>query len=149
MPGVAYPKDKPKPSFSGTWVLNVQKSRFEDPHKPTASVLTILIRGPEFHLKQTTTLDNGKTDTATVDLLLDSKGVLVERYGRYERRSQVLQYAGSLGLFRQIVVMDGSAKGFDGTKYTLAENGEVLIAEEKNDTLDGQVFNNLWYFKRK
>ena len=149
MPKAAYPKDKSNAGFSGTWVLQVKKSTFEDPHKPRACILRIRIRGSEFHLKQTCTFENGETDVTNVDLIIDSKGDLVERDASQIRRSQVFKYGDSLALFRTISPLDGSAEGIDGAIYTLAEKGEALTVEEKNQMIDGHVFDNVWYFKKK
>jgi hypothetical protein len=142
---VTYPKDKTKVGFSGEWVLAVDKSKFEAKPKPIGSMLTILYHGSRLHLDQVTTLDNGKKHALNLDLVMDSKDAVIKRDGSYT----AFRYGDSLGLDREVVAADGSGRGIDMTKYTLANDGQTLVAEEKNQTPDGQVYNNVWVFKRK
>jgi hypothetical protein len=69
------------PPFSGTWILNMQRSKVEAAHPPISSEAEILYDGKTWHFKRRHKNGSGKVDTWSIDLVVGSREFHVEKDG--------------------------------------------------------------------
>jgi len=139
--------EKIPPPFSGTWVLNMRRSRVEAAHPPVSGEAVIRYDGKTWHFKRTNRNDAGKVDVWSIDLVVGSAKFHVEKDGPYVFRSRMFLDGGSLILAENITASDGQ-KGKNTVRYSLEDNGNTLIADEKEQTPAGNETNR-WVFERK
>lgn len=135
------------PPFSGTWTLNMQRSKVEAPHPPVSSEATIDYDGKTWHFKRTHKYATGKPDTWTAEFVVDSAKLHVEKEGPFTFRSRMYRDRDALVLVEDISATDGR-KGKNTVRYTLEDDGNTLIESEKEETPDGPETNR-WVLERK
>jgi hypothetical protein len=138
--------EKLPPPFSGTWVLNMQRSKVEAAHPPVSGEAVIRY-GKTWHFKRTRRNDAGKVDVWSIDLVVGSPKFHVEEDGPYVFRSRMFRDGDSLVLAENITASDGQ-KGKNTVRYSLEDNGSTLIADEKEETPAGNETNR-WVFERR
>jgi hypothetical protein len=94
--------EKLPPPFSGTWVLNMQRSKVEAAHPPASGEAVIRYDGKTWHFKRTHRNDAGKADVWSIDLVVGSPKFHVEKDGPYVFRSQMFRDGDSLVLTENI-----------------------------------------------
>lgn len=134
-----------KPNFSGTWVLNTQKSRIKDP--PASATFRIRHQEPNWHLSSTHVYQDGKRYVSDIDLRTDGTHELVTHERGYDSRTR-MYWDGD------VLVRDEKARGKDGTaganvvRYSLSPDGKTLTATE-HDEVSGSAWTNQWVFERQ
>jgi hypothetical protein len=125
------------PNYTGTWVLNNEKSKIESrPDGMTSSVFIIKQAGNNFSLTIHHVFGD-KKDTIVINMLSDGKTrqVLNTFNGKLERKQNDLE----ITLWK---------KGFlDKVKYKFGENTNEFIADEVL-TSDSDNHHNIWIFDR-
>ncbi len=126
------------PNYTGTWVLNNEKSKIESrPDGMTSSVFVIRQMGKSFSLTIHHVFGD-KNDTIVIKMLSDSKTrqVLNTFKGKLERKKNYLQ----ITLWK---------KGFlDKVNYKFGHNKNEFIADEVL-TSDSDNHHNIWIFDRE
>jgi hypothetical protein len=135
------------PSFSGTWTLNIQRSKLEAAHPPVSGETIILYDGKMWHFKRAHTNAAGKVDTWSIDLVIGSAEFHVEKDGPLVFRSRMYRDGEALVLAEDITASDGQ-KAKNTVRYTLEDNGNTLIESEKEETPAGNETNR-WVLERK
>jgi len=139
--------EKLTPLFSGTWVLNIQRSKLEAAHPPVSSEAVIRYDGKTWHFKRTHRYDAGKVDVWSIDLAVGSPKFHVEKNGPYVFHSQMFRDGDSLILAQDITASDGS-KAKNTVRYHVEDNGNTLIEDEMEETPVGNETNR-WVLERK
>ncbi len=141
--GLALAQTGPKPDFSGTWKLNLAKSKLETP-PPDSSMFTIDHKEPQFRLKRTHVF-RGKADTWSIDLTTDGKEVVQkDSSGDFHVR---LRWEGSTLIFDSYWMV-GTAKATNVVVYSLLADGSVFTADERFAGPRRQ-YHNVWVFDRQ
>jgi hypothetical protein len=136
----------PKPSFSGTWILNLNKSKLQIP-PPSSTTFVIQHDDPHFHLTRTHVF-NGKSDTWSIDILTDGKQEVVEQISD-EYTSHTRMYWEGSSLVLDMTITDKSGgKATNLVKYSFADNGKTFIALEHFKTPNDEHLNK-WVFDKK
>jgi hypothetical protein len=126
------------PNYSGTWVLNNEKSKIESgPEGMTSSVFIIKQAGADFSLT-IHHIFGDKQDTIVIRMVSDGKtrNVLNTFDGKLEQKNNYLQ----ITLW---------TKGFlDEVKYQFGDSKNEFIADEVL-TSDSNNHHNIWVFDRE
>jgi hypothetical protein len=139
-----YAQQGGKPDFSGTWVMNVQKSEVKDP--PVSSVFKIVHREPAYHWSATHVYQDGKNDTARLDLITDGKHEATRKYRGYKSHIRMYWEGDVLVLDEKAVTKDGT--GTNVVRYSLSADGKTLTAIE-HDEIPSASWTNRWVFDRQ
>lgn len=116
----------PKPNFTGTWKVNLQKSKLQIP-PPESSVFVVEHAEPSLRLTRTHVFQ-GKSDTFTMQLTTDSKEVVHQDDKRtiYSRA----YWKGNVLVFDSRVVVKG-AEATNVVRYRMAKDGQSFTARER------------------
>jgi hypothetical protein len=132
-----------KPNFSGTWKMNLEKSRLQTP-APDSSTLTIDHKEPSFRLSRTHVVKE-RPDTFSIGLTTDGKELVTNdpgetAYNRCYWEGDTLVFAA------RIVRKDREATNV--VKYSLSPDGKQLTA---NEQFRGPIvkYDNIWVFDRQ
>ena len=130
-----------KPDFSGTWELNLAKSKLEIP-PPTSSTFYITHQEPVFRLKRTHVY-SGKANTWSIELISDGPEV-VQTEDNFHARLVWKQDA----LVLESYWIDGGVKTTNTVRYRLSKDGKVFTADER---VSGPKVKhlNVWVFDRR
>ena len=139
--------EKLPPPFSGTWVLNMERSKVEAAHPPVSGEAVIRYDGKTWHFKRTHRSTAGKVDVWSIDLVVGSPKFHVEKDGPYVFHTRMFRDGDSLVLAENITASDGQM-GRNTVRYSLEDNGSTLIADEKEETPVGNETNR-WVFERR
>ena len=142
---LAHGQQSPKPDFSGTWVFNLQKSTLQDP-PPSSMTLKIEYHEPRIHLSRTQVY-GGKNIPWTLEATVGDPKDVVQHSSLYTSRIKAYWEGDSLVVNEKITASDG-AKATSLVKYTLADDGKTLQAEERDETPAGNATNKWVYEKR-
>lgn len=135
------------PPFSGTWILNMQRSKVEAAHPPLSGETVILYDGKIWHFTRTHKNAAGKLDTWSIDLVVGSPKAHVEKDGPLVYHSRMLRDGNALVPVEDITASDGQ-KAKNTVRYTLEDNGNTLVESEKEETPAGNETNR-WVLERK
>jgi hypothetical protein len=135
------------PRFSGTWILNIQRSKVEAAHPPVSGEAVILYDGNIWHFKRTHKNATAKIDTWSIDLVVGSPKFHVEKDGPLVFHSRMYRDGDALVLAEDITASDGQ-KAKNTVRYTLEDNGNTLIESEREETPAGNETNR-WVLERK
>ena len=144
---LARPQAEKLPPFSGTWVLNMQRSKVEAAHPPASGEAVILYDGKTWHFKRTHKSAAGKVDVWSIDLVVGSPEFHVEKDGPLVFLSRMFRDGDSLVLTEDITASDGQ-KAKNTVRYSLEDHGNTLIEDEKEETPAGNETNR-WILERK
>jgi hypothetical protein len=134
--------EEARPDFSGTWVLDLERSRLETA-APTRSTFWIEHRGGTFQLSRTHARD-GRWNTISFELPIDGE----EHYrktGFSESWSRMTWLGDELVLDMKIA--HGEVRGTNVVHYRLTDEGETLVAAEWAHAPHRQ-HHNLWVLER-
>ncbi|HEY6951799.1 MAG TPA: hypothetical protein VI758_05295 [Bacteroidota bacterium] len=132
----------PKPNFTGTWKFNPARSLLQIP-APNSSSFVIEHADPAFRLTRTHFI--GETsDTFSVDLTTDGRGVRVHRPGLIVHARA---YWEGNALVFDSTVMRGEETGSNVVRYTLADDLNSIVAEEHFRS-KGVNYDNVWILDR-
>jgi hypothetical protein len=134
-----------KPDFSGTWVLNLQKSHLEADFGTQSGTFTVDHKEPAFRFRRVF-IAGGKEDAASYELTTDGHEKVVPGPGR-TTTSRLYWDGDVLVLDEKIVLADGRA-ATNVVRYSLSDGGRTLVADEK---FRGPFHkhDNLWVADRK
>lgn len=126
------------PDFSGTWVLNFEKSKLEHiPNGLTKSVFIIRQDGDRFKLTRLHIFDS-KTKKISFQMLADGK----------TRRIKLL-FKGKLERKESTLIASLWRKNFSNVvNYTFGNNPNELIADEVMKSIP-RSHHNIWFFDRE
>jgi hypothetical protein len=134
-----------KPDFSGTWVVNLEKSRLADWAKFDSTTISIDHKEPNFRFHRLS-VKGGKSDEASYGLTTDGVEKVEKESGRasYSR----LTWDGEALVFQARLVLPNGREATDVVRYTLRDGGKTFVAEEK---FRGPVvkYDNLWVADKK
>ena len=132
-----------RPDFSGRWKLNLAASRLEIP-PPTSSRFEIEHNDPKFRLTRTHVYGD-RADTITLELTTDGKKT-EQVFG--ERRATIRAHWEGSTLVAEMKVSAKDDQGTNTVRYSLEEDGKVLIAVEKWRSVKNR-YDNTWVFDRE
>jgi hypothetical protein len=132
-----------RPDFSGTWSLNIPKSKFSGP-LPGATVLKIVHRDPAFQLSRTEQLKK-RTLAWAISLTTDGKEVVMKEDDR-ELRYRLNWKARTLVMDQQSML--AGVKGVSQLVHSLSPDGRVLTVQE-HTVAAKKTFDNVWIFDRR
>jgi len=144
---VAAAQDGKVPPFSGTWILNMRRSKVEAAHPPVSGEAVILYDGKSWHFRRTHKTAAGKEDTWSIELVVGSQKFHIEKDGPLVFRSHMYRDGDALVLAEDITASDGQ-KAKNTVRYTLEDDGNTLIESEKEETPAGNETNR-WVLERK
>jgi len=124
----------------------MQRSKLEG-HPPLSFEAVIRYDGKTWHFKRTRRNDADKVSVWSIDLVVGSPKIEVQKDGPYIFYSRIVRDGQALVLAQDITASDGS-KGKNTVRYSLEDNGNTLIADEKEETPVGNETNH-WVFERK
>jgi hypothetical protein len=135
------------PPFSGTWILNMKRSKIESP-PPGSGQAIIEYDGRIWKYTHKHFNSSGQvTDTWSVRLVVGSPTLHVEREEPLVFRSRIARAGDALVMTEYVTVANGQrAKNI--TRYTLEDNGNTLIEAEKGQGPLG-IETNRWVLERK
>lgn len=146
--GQAAPAAASKPNFSGTWLYDAKKSALKIPG-PTAMTLQIEQNDPNVSFSRTQTYGEQSFDwklQAATDGLKDvedtsATGVTTVNHLYWQGNALVLD--------QKISATDGTRIN-DVVTYTLEDNGNTLMATERQTVVGGKgATTNKWVYDRK
>jgi hypothetical protein len=136
-----------KPNFSGTWILNLQKSTLEVWDQPIAATFIIQHHESEFHLKRTHIYRDGERDTWSHDLITDGRHKEVQNEGTIREVTRMYWDGDVLVLDMKSTATDGST-GTNVVRYSLSVDGNTMTTIEREDFPGGRR-TNLWVYDRE
>jgi hypothetical protein len=135
----------PKPDFSGTWVLNLEKSKLQIQEKLDGASFTIDHKEPAFRFSRVFVV-GGKEDALSYALTTDGKEKIVAEPGR--TTTSRLYWDGDVLVLDERIVLKDGREATNVVRYSLRDGGRTLVAEEK---FRGPFHkhDNLWIADRK
>jgi hypothetical protein len=135
----------PKPDFSGTWVLNLGKSKLQIQEKLDRASFTIDHKEPAFRFSRVFVV-GGKEDALSYDLTTDGREKVVTEPDRTS--TSRLYWDGDVLVLDERIVLKDGREATNVVRYSLLDGGQTLVAEEK---FRGPVHkhDNLWVADRK
>lgn len=133
----------PKPNFTGTWKVNLQKSKLQIP-PPESTVF--LVEHDEPRLKITRThVFSGKSDTFTILLTTDGHETVLKDAQRtiYSRA----YWEGNVLVFDSRIVTE-AGEATNVVRYRMAKDGQSFTARERlrSPKLN---YDNVWVMERQ
>ena len=134
-----------KPDFSGTWVLNLEKSRLDPRMHVEMGTITIDHREPQFHFHRLF-VTAGKNDEFSYALTTDGKETVAEEKGQTVHSH--LYWDGDVLVYSVLMVRQDGRQATNIVRYSLRDGGKTIVAEEK---FRGPIlkYDNLWISDRK
>lgn len=134
-----------RPNFSGTWVVNPEKSRLADWAKFDETTITIEHKDPSFSFHRVS-VKAGKTDESAYALTTDGVEKVAKTGGRTS--TSCLAWDGDTLVFQDVIVLANGRQATNTVRYTLKDGGKTLVAEE---SFRGPVvkYDNRWVADRK
>jgi len=134
-----------KPNFSGSWVVNAEKSKLEIKFELQSATFAIDHNEPDFRFSRVFVI-SGKDNALAWALTTDGKEVVTVEDGRtdYSR----LYWDGDVLVFDVRIVLKDGREATNVVRYSLRDGGRTFVAEEK---FRGPVlkYDNLWVADRK
>ncbi len=143
-----YAQSERRPNFTGTWILNPQKSKLESENPPIASKFIIQHRDPRWRLKRTHIYRDGMHNTWSITLTTDGKHEAVQHDGSGGQAITRMYWDGN------VLVLDmrlTDARGLTGSnvvRYSLSTDGKTMTALEHEEYPGGKVTNE-WVFGKE
>jgi len=133
----------PKPNFTGTWKVNLQKSKLQIP-PPESSVFVVEHAEPRLRITRTHVF-GGKSDTFTIQLTTDGQETVLRDAQRtiYSRA----YWEGNVLVFDSRIVME-AGEATNVVRYRRAKDGQSFTARERlrSPKLN---YDNVWVMERK
>ena len=134
-----------KPDFSGTWVLNLDKSRLQIEDKIESGTFTIEHKEPDFRFSRVFVV-GGKDDAVSYALTADGREKIVKEPGR--TTTSRLYWDGDVLVLDERIVLGDGREATNVVRYSLRDEGKSLVAEEKFRG-PRHKHDNLWVAERK
>ena len=135
------------PAFTGTWKLDLHLSKIETKSPPIASTAKISYDGKVWHFSRTHHFPDGKADTWSTTMIVDSKKPHIERFPPITSTSRMTRDGSALVLNEELRA-DSGEHGTNTVRYTLSEDGQVLTEDEREVSPDSNE-HNVWILKRE
>jgi hypothetical protein len=134
-----------KPNFSGSWVVNAEKSRLEIKVELESATFTIDHKEPDFRFSRVFVI-GGKDNALAWALTTDGKEAVTVEDGRTDHSR--LYWDGDVLVFDVRIVLKDGREATNVVRYSLRDGGRTFVAEEK---FRGPVlkYDNLWVADRK
>ena len=134
-----------KPDLTGTWILNLEKSRLQIGDKIESGTFTIEHQEPQFRFSRVF-LAGGREDSTSYALTTDGKEKIENGPGR--TTSSRLYWDGDVLVLDERIVLKDGRQATNVVRYSLQEGGRTLVAEEK---FRGPIrkYDNHWVADRK
>jgi hypothetical protein len=134
-----------KPDFSGTWVIDFERSRLQTQAKIERVSFTVEHREPDFRFSRVFVVE-GKEDRHAYALTADGK-VKVEELADRTVHSR-LYWAGETLVYDVRIVLKDGREATNVVRYSLRDGGRTFVAEE---AFRGPIlkYDNLWVAGRK
>lgn len=134
-----------KPDFSGTWALNLEKSRLQADFGIRGGTITIDHQEPAFRLNRVFAA-GGQEDIVSFELTTDGTEKIVRGSGR--TTTSRLYWDGGVLVLDERIVLAGGRTATNVVRYSLRDGGRTLVAEEKFRG-PAHRYDNLWIADRK
>jgi hypothetical protein len=131
-----------RPDLSGTWRLNHGKSTLQIA-APDDSVFVIDHREPTLHLERTH-VAGGRRDIFAIQLVTDGSETVLDS-GGLRLRARVFWEGETLVLDSHVA--RGGEEGSNHVRYSLSEDGETLVAEERFRSASVN-YDNVWWLDK-
>jgi hypothetical protein len=135
------------PAFTGTWKLDLHLSKLETKSPPIASTAKISYDGKVWHFSRTHHFPDGKADTWSTTMIVDSKKPRIQRFPPITSTSRMTRDGSPLVLNEELRA-DSEEHGTNTVRYTLSEDGQTLTEDEREGSPDGNE-HNVWILKRE
>jgi hypothetical protein len=136
-----------KPNLTGMWVFSAQKSSLKVP-APSSMTLLIDQNDPQIHFTRTQVYGDQKFNWELA-ASTDGQKDVVQNEPTYTANVRVYWDGGALVLDQQITAGDGT-KANDVVTYSLADDGKVLQAIERQTVVGGKgTLTNKWVYERQ
>jgi hypothetical protein len=137
--GAAAPASE-KPNFSGSWVVNLEKSKLEIKVELESATFTIDHKEPNFRFSRVFVI-GGKDNALAWALTTDGKEAVTVDDGRTDHSR--LYWDGDVLVFEVRMVLKDGREATNVVRYSLRDGGRTFVAEEK---FRGPVlkYDNLW-----
>ena len=135
------------PQFTGTWKLDLGKSKVQAVRVPVASTAWIQYDGKDWLYKRTHVYKDGKSETWSMKLAVGSNLTHMEVDGPLTFYSKIHKDGMGLVLVEDIRANDGE-KATNTVRYALADGGKTLVETEHEVTPKGNELNR-WVFERQ
>ncbi|XCH80224.1 MAG: hypothetical protein WHF31_06055 [Candidatus Dehalobacter alkaniphilus] len=135
-------KDNTVINFSGSWVLNLEKSKLQSP-PPESSIFHISHSEQAFSLERTHII-NGVPDDFTIDLTTD--GVTTRKNIRGIEITARMYWDGE-SLVSDMIFQQGKEEAVNIVKYSITDKGQTLVVEE-DFTSSEHKHHNRWIFNK-
>lgn len=134
-----------KPDLSGTWVLNLDKSRLQIEDKIESGTFTIEHKEPDFRFSRVFVV-GGKDDAVSYALTTDGREKIAKEPDR--TTTSRLYWDGDVLVLDERIVLGDGREATNVVRYSLQDGGRTLVAEEK---FRGPIHkhDNLWVAERK
>ncbi len=132
-----------KPDFTGTWRLNLERSRLEIP-APSSLTVRIEHREPSFALSARHVYGERSRDVH-FELTTDGKEAVVKDAAGAESHRRMYWEGESLVL--DVYWFEGETKATNVVKYTLSEDGHALTAVERAKATK-YAYHNVWVLQK-
>jgi hypothetical protein len=135
------------PAFTGTWKLDLHLSKLETKSPPTSSTARIHYDGKVWHFSRTHHFPDGKTDTWSTTMIVDSKKPRIQRFAPITSTSRITRDGNALVLNEELRA-DSGERGTNKVRYTLSDDGQMLTEDEREVSPDSHE-HNVWVLKRE
>lgn len=137
--------DPAKPDFSGTWIINLEKSRLQIQAKIESGEFTIDHKEPDFRFRRVFVID-GKKDE--ISFALATGGTVKTEELPDRTVHSRLYWDGDVLVFDARIVLKNGREATNVVRYALSDGGRTFVAEE---TFRAPVlkYDNLWVAERK
>jgi hypothetical protein len=135
------------PPFTGVWKLDLHLSKIESKHPPSASTAKIRYDGKVWHFSRTHHFSDGKADTWSTTMIVDSKSPRIQRFPPITSTSRITRDGSALVLNEELRA-DSGEHGTNTVRYTLSEDGQMLTEDEHEVSPDSNE-HNVWVLKRE
>jgi hypothetical protein len=137
------------PSFSGTWKLDLQRTKFlGKPHPPIAGTVVIRYDGTHWYRWRSHTAPDGKVDTSSMRLTVGAPKPRVTQEGPLTTYSRLKRDGEALVLNEEFVVNTGE-RATNTVRYSLADHGNTLVEDEQENTPLGNETNHWVSIRQK
>ena len=137
----------PKPNLTGTWVFSPQKSALKI-DAPTSMTLHIDQTDLQISFARSQAYGEQKFDWK-LETVADGQKEVVQESPAYKANVRAYWEGNSLVLDQKITASDGT-QATDMVTYSLADNGKMLQAVERQTTVGGKgSVTNKWVYEKK
>lgn len=134
------------PPFSGTWKLDLKRSKVETKNPPSASIATIRYDGKVWNFSRTRQFPDKPADTWSTSIPVDAREPQISHEPSLTITTRVTREENEVVL-RETYVADSGEKATNTVHYRLEDANRTLIEDEQETTPAGTE-HNLWFLTR-